>query len=63
MTLDDVITYFGNKKRAAEAIGLKRQSVTLWLDKGYVPLLQQYRFEKITKGKLKAYDELLTKIR
>lgn len=58
MTLEEVIEYYGNQSKVARALHISRAALTEWKKRGYVPLVQQYRLEKITKGKLKAEDEV-----
>lgn len=51
MTKDQAIKHFGSGAKVADALKITRQAVSNWVD---VPLLQQVRLQKITRGKLKA---------
>ncbi|HMF72308.1 MAG TPA: Cro/CI family transcriptional regulator [Flavitalea sp.] len=54
MTLEEVYQYFGSGNQACKALGLTRQSFSIWTKRGYIPMLQQLRLEKLTHGELKA---------
>lgn len=54
MTIDEVHNYFGSDGKACKALGQSRQAFTHWRIKGYIPPLQQLRFEQVTNGDLKA---------
>lgn len=59
MTVEDVIDFFGNAAKAARALGLNSNTVRMWkYRKLGVPILQQYKIEKITNGKLKIDSNL-----
>lgn len=51
MNTQTVVSYFGTKAAIARALGITPQAVARWRDR--VPLLQQYRLERITDGKLR----------
>ena len=51
MNLQDALRHFGSRNKIAQALGVSRQSITRWRDG--IPLVQQYRIEELTKGKLK----------
>ncbi len=54
MTVSEVINFFGNAAKAARALGLNNNTVRMWKYRRQgVPILQQYKIEKITNGKLK----------
>ena len=59
MTVEQVLKHFGSLYAATKAIGLTRQQGTKWKKTNNVPMLQQYRFEKITNGKLIAEDDMI----
>ena len=59
MTVDDVLKYYGSYYAATQAVGVSRQAGTLWKKENNIPILQQYRFEKITGGKLVAKDDMI----
>lgn len=56
MTLEEVYQYYGSANQACKALGLTRQSFTAWNKRGYIPMLQQLRLEKLTNGKLCANE-------
>lgn len=59
MNVVEVIDFFGNAAKAARALGLNNNTVRMWkYRKLGVPILQQYKIEKITNGKLKIDDNL-----
>lgn len=59
MNVAEVIDFFGNAAKAARALGLNNNTVRMWkYRKLGVPILQQYKIEKITNGKLKIDDNL-----
>jgi hypothetical protein len=55
MKIDEVYQFFGSAKNATSAIGVSRGSFYKWIDKGFIPMKQQKRFELLTKGKLKSF--------
>lgn len=54
MTLDDVREYFGTQMAATNALGLTNQAWQIWAKCGHIPLKNQFLYEQITKGALKA---------
>ena len=52
MKKKDVIDYFGNQQKTADALGITQASVSRWRDN--IPLLHAFKVERITNGKLKA---------
>jgi len=52
MSIDEVCEYFGTLSAACYALGIKRQNITKWKRKGYIPYLQQHRISVLTDGKL-----------
>lgn len=54
MSIDEAIKYFGNGNKLCNALGLSRANITDWRNKGYIPMIQQLRLEKLTSGELKA---------
>lgn len=53
MTHEDVVRYFGNGTKAANALGYSRQAVSQWKRVG-IPFEAQSRIQLKTKGRLKA---------
>ena len=56
MKKSEVVAYFGNQTKLAEALGVNKSSISQWPD--IIPEKQAFRIERITKGKLK-YDPKL----
>lgn len=56
MTIEEVYKYFITAKKAAEVIGISRETFHKWVRWGRIPAPQQTRYEKLTKGKLKASE-------
>ena len=54
MNIQEAELYFGNLSKLCRAIGHTTQAATHWRRQGYIPMLQQYRIERLTEGKLKA---------
>lgn len=57
MNTDEVYQFFGSCWKASKAIGITKQGFSIWEKRGYIPLKQQIKIEKITKGKLIAREE------
>lgn len=57
MTTDDLRTIYKTDREAAEAIGVCESAIAVWRHRGRIPMLQQYRYERVTKGKLRADDD------
>lgn len=58
MKLSDVIEYFGGRHEdVAEALGISRAAVSMWVAAGEIPLLRQYQIEVLTKRRLRVADE------
>lgn len=57
MKLEEVYQYYGSANQACKALGLSRQSFSVWNKRGYIPILQQLRLEKLTNGKLLADEK------
>lgn len=53
MEPEQVIEYFGTRKKTAKALGIAQQSIAAWVKLGKVPKLRQYQIEKVTGGKLR----------
>ena len=53
MTYDDLVETYGSCTSAARALGLAKQTVHQWKEKG-IPFEQQFRIQMKTKGRLKA---------
>ncbi len=54
MVIDEVIEYYGSKVGAARAIGIAPPNISMWIRKGYIPIVSQLKFEKNSAGILKA---------
>lgn len=54
MKPQDLIDYFGNMSRVAEAMGVSLPSVSKWCELDEVPELRQYQAQLATKGYLEA---------
>ena len=54
MTIEEIEDYYGSYNAAAAAIGISRQNFVHWKKRKGVPLLNQFKYEKITEGILKA---------
>ena len=52
MKFEDALKHYGSRNRIAKALGCTRQNITRWAFDG-IPLVQQYRLEELTGGKLK----------
>ena len=60
MKTQDVIDFFGSRKKVAEKLGIKTVSAfSHWGD--FVPELRQYQIQVITKNKLKADADISSK--
>lgn len=57
MTLDEVRSYFGSDNKTCQALDIYRQNFTNWRKAGYIPLIQQYKIEALTKGALLASEK------
>lgn len=61
MSIDEVLSYFKTRAKAAEALGVQTQAIYNWVTADKVPPLRQVQIEKLTRGKLKAdpdvYDQ------
>lgn len=56
MTYHDAIEHFGTQVKLARALGISQPTVSCW--RGVVPAQYQYQLEVITRGRLRADDEL-----
>lgn len=54
MTPEQIIEHYGDEKAAADALGVTRQIVNYWKQKGEVPIKTQAYIQLYTNGKLKA---------
>lgn len=50
MKTKDAATYFGSKKKLADALSISPGAVTMWGD--HVPESRQYQIQVLTKGAL-----------
>lgn len=53
MTVDDLKAFYGTQEKAADAIEVSKQAVSLWARKG-IPLDYQVKWEVVSEGALKA---------
>ena len=56
MKIEEVKEYFGTPTQAAHAIQLPVDCIYLWTTRGAIPVLQQLRFERVSRGALIADD-------
>ena len=54
MTLDDVIKFYGTSYNFKKTTNMSHDNYRLWRQKGYIPILTQFKLEELSKGKLKA---------
>jgi predicted site-specific integrase-resolvase len=57
MGIEESVNFFGSGNKLCKALGLARQNLTDWRRKGYIPMIQQMRLERVTEGKLRADRE------
>lgn len=57
MGIEESVKFFGSGNKLCKALGLARQNLTDWRRKGYIPMIQQMRLERVTEGKLRADRE------
>ena len=57
MTLDEVVTWFGNLNQACIALNIASQNMTKWKQQGYIPYKQQFRLAHLTEGALMPDEE------
>lgn len=50
----DVVKHFGGIVKAAEALGVSRQAIYIWLQRKKIPPQRAYQIQVITGGTLKA---------
>lgn len=55
MKVSDVIAYFGSRKAAYEAIGIKRSAFSQWGET--VPKSRQHKIQILTNGVIRADDD------
>lgn len=59
MTIDEVRNYFGSMYKATQAINLHTSNYQAWKRRGNkIPLMAQFKLEKITNGALKVESPL-----
>lgn len=56
MTFDEVCVYYGGAAAAAEALGIRRQTVYAWRYRGGIPLRTQYQIQVVSGGVLVANE-------
>lgn len=54
MKIKDVREYFGTTYKFNKKTGMSCSSLLNWEKWGYIPIVSQYKLEKLTKGDLKA---------
>ncbi|UCS82866.1 prophage repressor [Yersinia phage vB_YenS_P400] len=54
--LNDVISYAGSVAALAELLGMTRQSVYYWVERGSVSKSGAMKIEEVTSGRFKAED-------
>ena len=54
----DAVNYWGNQTKVAAAIGVSEQSVRNWIKADRLPKIVQLAIETLTKGKLKANQDV-----
>ena len=55
MNTNDLLQHYGTQTAIARAGGIKnRQTVNEWFRRGVIPEAWQFKFERLTRGKLKA---------
>lgn len=54
MTLDEAIKEFKGGSKLCKALGVARQNITYWRNKGFIPAKHQLTIQKMTSGKLRA---------
>ena len=54
MMIEEAIKFYGNGNKLCNELGIKRQNVTAWKKRGYIPYKLQIRIQELTKGQLKA---------
>lgn len=57
MNTQEVAEFFGNKKKLAEALGIRPSAVTMWGET--IPESRQYQIQVLSKGKFKAGRKLV----
>jgi hypothetical protein len=62
MTFSDLVVHFGTVQKASNAIGVTRQTIYDWRDRG-VPEVTQLQIQKLTKRALKADPAVMRKYR
>ncbi len=56
MSIDEVISWFGNLNRACIELDIAPSNMTKWKRQGYIPFLQQHRLAMLTEGELMPDD-------
>jgi DNA-binding transcriptional regulator YdaS (Cro superfamily) len=59
MTKQEAVEHFGSQRAVADALGIKQSSVAEW--GMYPPETRQLQLHRVTRGKLKAEQEVLQK--
>ena len=52
--LNQLIDLYESKSKCADAVGISRQCLNGWIEKGFIPYKNGLKVEKATKGKIKA---------
>src|SRR5882724_1731929 len=58
MTLEEVYKHYITAKKAAEIVNVSRETFHKWVRWGRIPYKQQCLYERQSKGKLKASEEI-----
>tara|TARA_R100000231_G_scaffold104750_1_gene77670 strand:+ start:22970 stop:23149 length:180 start_codon:yes stop_codon:yes gene_type:complete len=53
MKLETIISHYGGVKNMAIQLGVSRQTIYLWKDKGEIPVARQAQIQIQTRGKFK----------
>jgi len=56
MTVDEVLEYYGSKRKAADAVDVTYEAFRQWYLAGVIPRGRQFEYEVITDGELVADD-------
>ncbi len=56
MTVEEVYEHYGSAWLVNKALGMSHGSFYAWKKRGFIPLIQQFRLEKLTSGALVANE-------
>ena len=54
MTIKELQDYYKNSYQFRKATGMSDSSFQNWLHWGFIPIVSQFKIERLTSGKLKA---------